>query len=128
MDKAANINESFTVPCVYPVPVRDIPLQIQVPGSKSITNRALLLATLGNGTSTLRGALFSDDSRVFLSCIQRLGFPTKVGEEHREIQVTGMNGRVPVSEADIFRQCRYRSQISDRLPGNFSWYLSYGCL
>lgn len=102
MDKAANINESFTVPCVYPVPVRDIPLQIQVPGSKSITNRALLLATLGNGTSTLRGALFSDDSRVFLSCIQRLGFPTKVGEEHREIQVTGMNGRVPVSEADIY--------------------------
>ena len=38
------------------------PLAVSVPGSKSITNRALLLATLAQGTSTLRGVLFSDDS------------------------------------------------------------------
>ena len=44
-------------------------VSVTVPGSKSITNRALLLATLADGISTLRGVLFSDDSRHFLKCV-----------------------------------------------------------
>ena len=55
---------------------------VAVPGSKSITNRALLLATLASGKSKLGGALFSDDSRHFLKCIQELGFETKIDEEN----------------------------------------------
>lgn len=75
---------------------------VKVPGSKSITNRALLLATLANGKSTLKNVLFSDDSRHFLQCIQDLGFDTKVDEENKIIQVTGLGGRVPKKEASIY--------------------------
>lgn len=75
------------------------PLTVQVPGSKSITNRALLLATLANGTSVLREVLFSDDSRHFLKCIQDLGFETSVDEGNKIITVTGHGGRVPLKEA-----------------------------
>ena len=62
------------------------PLTVSVPGSKSITNRALLLATLADGMSTLRGALFSDDSRHFLKCIQNLGFEAQTDEAAGIIQ------------------------------------------
>lgn len=75
------------------------PLTVSVPGSKSITNRALLLATLADGSSRLRGVLFSDDSRHFLKCIQDLGFVTDVDEERREITVQGLGGAVPLTEA-----------------------------
>ena len=47
---------------------------VQVPGSKSITNRALLLAALSACRCTLHGVLFSDDSRAFLDCLVKLGF------------------------------------------------------
>ena len=44
----------------------------EVPGSKSITNRALLMAALSEGTVKLQGVLFSDDSRYFLSFLDFL--------------------------------------------------------
>ncbi len=78
------------------------PLTVTVPGSKSITNRALLLATLAQGTSTLRGVLFSDDSRHFLKCVQDLGFDTVVDENAKTITVTGCGGTVPKSEASLY--------------------------
>ena len=78
------------------------PIQVSVPGSKSITNRALLLATLADGESTLEGALFSDDSRHFLKCIQDLGFDTEVDEDNKIIKVSGHGGRVPLSEASQY--------------------------
>jgi 5-enolpyruvylshikimate-3-phosphate synthase len=46
-----------------------IPVEVSVPGSKSITNRALLIAALANGKSVLKGVLFSDDSRHFLQAL-----------------------------------------------------------
>ncbi len=75
------------------------PLTVTVPGSKSITNRALLLATLAQGTSTLRGVLFSDDSRHFLKCVQDLGFETQVDEVSKEVTVTGLGGALSKKEA-----------------------------
>lgn len=75
------------------------PLTVTVPGSKSITNRALLLATLAQGTSTLRGVLFSDDSRHFLKCVQDLGFETQVDEVSKVVTVTGLGGALPKKEA-----------------------------
>ncbi len=77
-------------------------LEVSVPGSKSITNRALLLATLANGTSTLRGVLFSDDSRHFLKCVQDLGFATQVNESAKTVTVTGLGGAVPKAEANQY--------------------------
>ena len=47
-----------------------IPVEVSVPGSKSITNRALLIAALANGKSVLKGVLFSDDSRHFLQALR----------------------------------------------------------
>ena len=78
------------------------PLQVDVPGSKSITNRALLLATLANGVSTLRGALFSDDSRHFLKCIQALGFEAQADESLKPVTVRGLGGAVPSGEASLY--------------------------
>jgi len=100
------MNKTYSVPAVYQdLQTRKIaagsrtPLKISVPGSKSITNRALLLATLARGRSTLRGVLFSDDSRHFLKCIQDLGFETIVDEKAKVITVEGHGGIVPEAEA-----------------------------
>lgn len=91
--KVSNIYKKLTE---KPVPG---PISVTVPGSKSITNRALLLATLAAGTSTLRGVLFSDDSRHFLKCVQDLGFETQVDEDAKVVTVTGLGGPLPKKEA-----------------------------
>ena len=78
---------------------RKNPLVVAVPGSKSITNRALLLATLADGSSLLKGMLFSDDSRHFLKCIQALGFETRVDEKNKTVEVTGLGGPIPYASA-----------------------------
>ena len=93
--------ERYEVPCIYDK-ITNRTLETKVPGSKSITNRALLLATLAEGESVLRGALFSDDSRYFLSCIKDLGFECDVDEEKKIVRVTGMGGDVPKDEASIY--------------------------
>lgn len=80
----------------------DLVLQVEVPGSKSITNRALLLATLAKGESVLEGVLFSDDSRHFLKCVQDLGFETTVDEKKKRVTVKGLGGPVPKKETDIY--------------------------
>lgn len=98
--------KTYAVPCIQTTTntndIKQIPLTVTVPGSKSITNRALLLATLAEGISTLRGVLFSDDSRHFLKCIQDLGFETTVEEETKVITVQGHGGSVPKKEASQY--------------------------
>lgn len=71
------------------------PIKVSVPGSKSITNRALLIAALANGKSQLKGVLFSDDSRHFVQALIDLGFPVDVDESKKEITITGENGQIP---------------------------------
>lgn len=77
-------------------------ITVSVPGSKSITNRALLLATLADGESRLEGALFSDDSRHFLKCVQDLGFETNVSEADTKVSVTGLGGPLPKDNGSIY--------------------------
>ena len=77
-------------------------VKVSVPGSKSITNRALLIATLADGISELKGTLFSDDSRHFLQCVQELGFETEVDEAACMIKVHGLKGKVPKRETAIY--------------------------
>ena len=83
---------------VKPV-VNPHPIEVRVPGSKSITNRALLIAALSNGRSTLKGVLFSDDSRHFIQALIDLGFPVEVDEENAIVSITGFGGKVPKKEA-----------------------------
>lgn len=74
--------------------------QITVPGSKSITNRALILAAQAKGESILRGALWSEDTQVMVDSLRRLGFPVDVTDDpaefaNRTIRVQGLGGRIP---------------------------------
>ena len=80
------------------------PLQatIRPPGSKSITNRALVCAALADGTSVLRGALDSDDTRVMIDSLRRLGIPVDVTEPASTLRVHGQGGKIPSSEAELF--------------------------
>lgn len=73
--------------------------KVRLPGSKSITNRCLLLAALGPGTSVLRGALRSDDSEVFVRALNQLGIA--VEEREDELTVHGRGGGSDVRTADI---------------------------
>lgn len=77
-------------------------IKTDVPGSKSITNRALLLAALADGTSIIKGALFSEDSRHFLQCLIDLGFPVLIDEASHMVSVTGYKGKIPKKEAHIY--------------------------
>ena len=75
---------------------------VTVPGSKSMTNRALLMAALSDGVTELSGVLFSDDSRYFISSLQSLGFATQVDEKEKKVTVKGENGKIPEKEAQIY--------------------------
>ena len=72
------------------------------PGSKSITNRALVCAALAKGTSRLHGALVSEDTEVMIKGLQSLGIPVQEDELGRTLTVTGCQGAPPSKEADIF--------------------------
>jgi 3-phosphoshikimate 1-carboxyvinyltransferase len=74
--------------------------EITVPGSKSITNRALILAALADGEVTLEGALWSEDTQIMVECLQELGFMVNVAPDldeicNRTITVYGQGGKVP---------------------------------
>ena len=74
--------------------------EITVPGSKSITNRALILAALAEGEVTLEGALWSEDTQVMTEALVKLGFAIKVEADpeefcNRRITVRGLGGRIP---------------------------------
>ena len=73
-----------------------------VPGSKSITNRALLIAALAEGTSVLHGVLFSDDSRHFMQALYDLGFPIHIDEDEETVTIEGFGGEIPNEEAEVY--------------------------
>lgn len=79
----------------------NIDINVEVPGSKSITNRALLLAAMGTGMCTLKGVLFSADSRAFLGCLKELGFNLDVDEPEHIVRIEGCQGRIPNNHASI---------------------------
>lgn len=76
-------------------------IQVQVPGSKSITNRALLLAALSNRRCVLHGVLFSDDSRAFLDSLIKLGFMVEIDETAKTVIIQGTGGSIPKKKASI---------------------------
>ncbi|HAB60935.1 MAG TPA: 3-phosphoshikimate 1-carboxyvinyltransferase [Lachnospiraceae bacterium] len=74
---------------------------VKVPGSKSMTNRALLLATLSKKDSKLSGVLFSDDSRHFLMCLEQLGFRLQIDELNKTVTMQGTGGNIPNKTGSI---------------------------
>ncbi|MGH7916805.1 MAG: 3-phosphoshikimate 1-carboxyvinyltransferase, partial [Candidatus Binataceae bacterium] len=75
---------------------------IEVPGSKSITNRALLLAAMASGRSRINNVLLSDDTRRMAAALATLGFTLEIDEAERAIAVTGLAGRIPAAHAELF--------------------------
>lgn len=76
--------------------------EITPPGSKSLTNRALVLAALAEGTSLLTNCLLADDTLVMIDGLRRLGFRIDADEPSRTMRVHGSGGRVPGERAELF--------------------------
>ena len=121
---------------VYPVPVlqKQLKMNVTVPGSKSETNRALLLSSLSDGVCRLKGVQFSDDSRHFLSSLQSLGFSVEIREAEKEVMLRGEGGRIPQKTGEIhvgsagtaarfltamlsFSEGNYRINCSEQMAG-----------
>lgn len=81
---------------------RPIRGRIRPPGSKSITNRALVCAALADGTSTLAGALDSEDTRVMIDSLGRLGIHVESQDAGQTLLVHGCGGKIPAKQADLF--------------------------
>ncbi len=100
---------------LYSVSPLTVPLnaRVRVPGSKSLTNRALLLAALADGPTALTNALASDDSRYFIESLQRLGFSIVQGtgngsqrmaggSQQSTVIVHGQGGLIAATRAELF--------------------------
>lgn len=74
---------------------------ITVPGSKSITNRSLVVAALAAGRSDLSNVLFSDDTDAMLTCLRRLGLRAEADIPACQVEVDGWDGRVPSGPATV---------------------------
>jgi len=84
-------------------PVRGpIDAVVRLPGSKSITNRAFVMAALADGESTITGALFSDDTRYMAAALERLGIGVQADESAERVRVFGLGGSFPARTADLF--------------------------
>jgi 3-phosphoshikimate 1-carboxyvinyltransferase len=94
----------MALPDPYPVRPLSGPFELtldDLPGSKSLTNRALLIAALAEGTSRLSNVLFAEDTRVMLAALEGLGFTLRVDEASRAVEVEGRGGRIPKDEATL---------------------------
>src|SRR3712207_963046 len=86
------------------VPTVSAPFRATItpPGSKSLTNRALVMAAMADGPCTLRNVLFADDTEVMLDCLARLGFEPEVDRATHTVTVAGRGGAIPVDRAELF--------------------------
>src|SRR5260221_9355542 len=85
-------------------PRRGPDVEIELPGSKSITNRYLLLAALARGVSHLSRVLIADDTEAMLDCISAFGAAAVVDADHSSATVTGVDGLLPASGSAFARQ------------------------
>ena len=82
-------------------PIRQVRGTVRLPGSKSISNRILLLAALAHGPTRIRDLLESDDTRVMLDALRTLGV-TCAHEDDGSVRVHGAGGAFPVKKAELF--------------------------
>ncbi len=76
-------------------------VELTLPGSKSFTNRALLIAALAEGRSEVQAALLSDDTRYMALALRALGFAVELDEARRHFSVEGQGGRIPAERATL---------------------------
>jgi len=104
------------LPARHILPARPgLDVEVRVPGSKSVTNRALLLAALADGESVLEGALAADDTLAFAAGLAELGFGVDAGSSGADTGgghdtgaggscwlVRGAGGRIPAADAEVY--------------------------
>ena len=83
-------------------PIRSVQGEIRLPGSKSMSNRVLLLAALAEGTTQVRNLLESDDTNHMLNALSTLGAGIDLSDDGLQCKVTGLGGAFPESEATLF--------------------------
>lgn len=76
--------------------------RIRPPGSKSLTNRALVVAGLADGNSTVVGVLDSRDTQVMIDSLNRLGIGVRHVAQEQTAEVVGCKGRPPANDADLW--------------------------
>jgi len=91
------MSDEIEIPCTGPLQA-----SIRPPGSKSITNRAMVCAALADGRSTLNGALESEDTQVMIDGLRQLGLKVERDEDKRKIHVSGCGGFLPARRANLF--------------------------
>ena len=98
MTESKPVNDAITIEtCLHPVSASIAP-----PGSKSITNRALVCAALADGTSVLTGALDSDDTRVMIDSLQKIGVKVEADLAQNQLTVHGTGGKFSDCDEDLF--------------------------
>ena len=75
---------------------------VTLPGSKSMTNRALIAAALADGNTLLTNVLLAQDTRLMIDALGALGIAVTVDEHDRVAEITGCRGHLPASEAELF--------------------------
>ncbi len=86
-------------------PCGPINATVRPPGSKSITNRALICTALAEGTSVLSGALRSEDTQVMIAALRHLGIRVAERDNGRELEVPGASGRI-LAKDPVAIDCR----------------------
>ncbi len=96
--------------------------EVTLPGSKSLTNRALLLAALCDGPVTLTGALFSEDTHLMAEALRKIGFSVEADAAARTVRVSARPGEFGRGEADLFvglagTAARFLTALGAAAPG-----------
>ena len=76
--------------------------KIRPPGSKSLTNRALIIAALADRSTQLNGVLASDDTYVMIDSLQKLGFKSHHNLEKCQVDIAGQAGVIPTTSAELY--------------------------
>ena len=87
----------FKIPFLDLPPLRSAAGTVRLPGSKSISNRVLLLAALSEGRTVVRDLLASDDTAVMLDALRALG--CGVAQDGDTVSIVGLGGQLPVGGA-----------------------------
>ena len=97
---ASTISEAGAVDTLNLRPIRRVAGSVRLPGSKSISNRVLLLSALASGETRVGGLLDADDTKVMLEALQRLGVACR--REDGMLRVSGASGAFPVRSAELW--------------------------
>ncbi|MES1213736.1 MAG: 3-phosphoshikimate 1-carboxyvinyltransferase [Singulisphaera sp.] len=99
---AERFDVDLNSPSIEIRPAGPLDATIRPPGSKSITNRALICAALAAGESTLSGCLDSEDTRVMVAALGQLGIHVTANDNRNVLRVNGCDGRIQSSAAELY--------------------------